>query len=125
MIEVRQSPAVERSEMGLYYDTDPFPIVQPRGFGALQSFSLFLYSPLDARRKFAAETYLSARICNAADKVLDELQSFNLFLDASLGLHQSHKIYSVILSQSISVRSVAFLRWKPQRARRTVNDLLI
>ena len=31
-------------------------------------------SALDARRKFAAETDLSARICNTADKVLDELQ---------------------------------------------------
>ena len=40
-------------------------------------------SALDARRKFAAETYLSARICNTADKVLAELQSFNLFLHTS------------------------------------------
>ncbi|MFT4554092.1 MAG: hypothetical protein ACI9S8_002737 [Chlamydiales bacterium] len=34
----------------------------------------------DARRKFAAETILSARICNAADGVLNVLNMSILFL---------------------------------------------
>ena len=38
----------------------------------------------DARRKFAAETNLSARICNAADGMLFTSESFSLFFSSPL-----------------------------------------